>query len=90
MPRNPSASPMPAKGAASAASISVSDVWAPEPPHGGDVWTPRPWVHPEERRAEGKRARQAVPRRSQVFVTPLPAIVSAAKPEAASRAASSD
>jgi uncharacterized protein (DUF2252 family) len=63
--------PVPSKPArAPERTISVSEVWAPEPPHQGDVWTPRPWVHPDERRAEGKRVRQAVPRTSHAAWSP--------------------
>ena len=35
--------------------------WAPEAPE-GDVWTPRPWVHPAQREEEGRAARKRVPR----------------------------
>jgi uncharacterized protein (DUF2252 family) len=37
--------------------------WAPEPPK-GDVWTARPWAHPEQRGDEGRAARKRVPRTS--------------------------
>ena len=37
--------------------------WAPEAPE-GDVWTARPWVHPERRQEEGRTARKRVPRTS--------------------------
>jgi uncharacterized protein (DUF2252 family) len=37
--------------------------WAPPAP-GGDVWTARPWVHPERRNDEGRAARKRVPRTS--------------------------
>ena len=36
----------------------------------GDVWTPRPWVHPSARAAEGKDARKRVPRVSHAAFEP--------------------
>jgi uncharacterized protein (DUF2252 family) len=70
VPRKSASVPRPANPKTPPAPVTVSEVWAPEPPHDGDVWTPRPWVHPDERRAEGKRARQAVPRTSHAAWSP--------------------
>src|SRR5262245_49240170 len=38
----------------------------------GDVWTPRPWVHPSARATEGKEARKRVPRASHATFEPAP------------------
>ncbi len=40
---------------------TYQEAWAPEAPK-GDVWTPRPWVHPERRQEEGRASRKRVPR----------------------------
>jgi uncharacterized protein (DUF2252 family) len=43
--------------------------WAPEPP-AGDVWTPRPWVHPSVREEQGRLARKRVSRASHATFEP--------------------
>jgi uncharacterized protein (DUF2252 family) len=50
---------------------TIDVAWAPEPP-AGDVWTPRPWVHPTVRRQAGQEARKAVPRSSHAAFEPRP------------------
>jgi len=37
---------------------------------GADVWTPRPWVRPELREAEGRSERKRVPRSSHAAFEP--------------------
>jgi uncharacterized protein (DUF2252 family) len=45
--------------------------WAVAPPE-GDLWSARPWVHPEERAEAGRLARQHVPRASHAAFEPAP------------------
>jgi uncharacterized protein (DUF2252 family) len=46
-----------------ATTSELEAAWAPPKAHRGD-WIPRPWVSVEERMAQGRAVRQAVPRRS--------------------------
>jgi uncharacterized protein (DUF2252 family) len=45
------------------------DAWKVDAPK-GDVWTPRPWVQPSERDAEGRAERKRVPRSSHATFVP--------------------
>jgi len=56
-----------AKGPVDIASIDAA--WHVSRPD-GDVWTARPWVHPSERAAAGKAARQRVPRTAHAAFEP--------------------
>jgi len=51
--------------------MTYEAAWAPDAPE-GDVWTPRPWVHPERRQEEGRSARKRVPRASHAAFDPRP------------------
>ena len=53
---------------------AAEEAWQPGPPE-GDVWTPRPWVHPSVRREEGRRERKRVPRAGHAAFTRAPAVI---------------
>jgi uncharacterized protein (DUF2252 family) len=58
-------------GAGPALAGALASAWAPAAPD-GDLWTPRPWVPLEERRAAGRAARKRVPRSSQATLELAP------------------
>ncbi len=61
------------KGAPDAALAAVYDaVWRAEPLPEETRWTARPWVAPSDRAAEGRTARDRVPRPSHAAFTPRP------------------
>ncbi len=66
--KRPQIAPAPA-GPATAATSALEAAWKPEGP-GGDMWTPRPWVHSKERAEAGKAARKRVPRVSHAGFEP--------------------
>ena len=50
---------------------TIEEAWAPPPPS-MDGWTPRPWVHRDERAEAGHAIRKRVPRTSHAAFVPAP------------------
>jgi hypothetical protein len=49
--------------------MTYTEAWAPTPPS-GEVWTARPWVHPNARVEQGQLVRNRVPRTSHAAFAP--------------------
>ena len=61
----------PRQAAAAGEAHELERTWAVQAPT-GDVWTARPWVHPNERAEAGKAARKRVPRTGHGAFEPAP------------------